>query len=375
LTSRLPEADFPPLAEDVFAGTSHSPSLIEIVGEERARGVIDFCFIANPYFPTGEMLAGLQASLPDLVKFYPSSNPETTQRLLAEVVHADPGNLVVGNGATEIIGLASRTLVGRIAVPIPTFGEYIEKLADPRAAELYQLPPDQGYQLDPGRYLAWARRRRVPAVLIINPGNPTGQVIPLDEMIDFLTRARDRDLVIVDESFIDFAGEPAPSLLPIADRFDNLLVVSSLSKHFGVPGLRLGYCYSGNPDLLARVRRFLPTWNLNTVAEQFLAMLPAAEVAYQESRRRVMDDVRSLYEGLTTVPGISAYPSGANFVLFRIDTGMTAKALQARLLGEHAMYVRDCSNKVGIDDYHIRVASQGRDRDRALIRALRSTVA
>lgn len=375
MTSRLPTTAAAPPAEDLFSQTSHSPSLIEIVGYERAKRVVDFCFIANPYFPTDEMMASLQASLPDLVKFYPSSNPETTQRLLAEVLHVEPNNLIVGNGATEIIGHAIRTLVERIAVPVPTFGEYIEKLADPRGAELYQLPSEQGYQLDPGRYLAWAWQRQVPALLVINPGNPTGQVIPLDEMVDLLERARDHELVIVDESFIDFAGDPAPSLMPIAERFENLLIVASMSKHFGVPGLRLGYCYSGNRKLIDRVRRFVPTWNLNTVAEQFLALLPGADAAYQESRRRVMDDVRGLYEGLSTISGITPYPSGASFVLFRIDTGMTARELQARLLEEHAMYVRDCSNKVGIDDHHIRVASQGRERDRALLEALPGALA
>ena len=80
---------------------------------------------------------------------------------------------------------------------------------------------------------------------MINPGNPTGQLIPLEEMIDFMDRAGDMELVIVDESFIDFAGDPVPSLLPLADRFSNLLIVRSMSKHCGVPGLRLGYCYSG----------------------------------------------------------------------------------------------------------------------------------
>ena len=82
------------------------------------------------------------------------------------------------------------------------------------------------------------------------------------------------ELVIVDESFIDFAGDPVPSLLPFADRFSNLLIVRSMSKHCGVPGLRLGYCYSGNLYLLNRLRRFIPTWNLNTLAQYFLSLLP-----------------------------------------------------------------------------------------------------
>ena len=193
-------------------------------------------------------------------------------------------------------------------------------------------------------------------------------------MIDFLNAASDLELVIVDESFIDFAGDPIPSLLPVAERFSNLLIVRSMSKHCGVPGLRLGYCYSGNLYLLNRLRRFIPTWNLNTLAEYFLSLLPQTDAAYHEARKRLMADVRWLYEALKSIRGIDVYPTGANFVLFKVKTGMTATELQSRLLEEHRMYVRDCSNKVGMDDRHIRVASQGREKDARLVEALRVLV-
>ena len=178
--------------------------------------------------------------------------------------------------------LIDTLLVDRIAVPVPTFGEYIEKLRDQRDAELYRLDPQRHYQLSLPDYLVWARQRGLRALLVINPGNPTGQLIPLEEMVEFVHQASDFELVIVDESFIDFAGDPVPSLLPIADRFSNLLIVRSMSKHCGVPGLRLGYAYSGNLYLLNRLRRFLPTWNLNTLAQYFLSLLPSTDADYHE---------------------------------------------------------------------------------------------
>jgi len=360
------------LRKHLFYETSHSPALTDLVGYEKAKDIVDFCFIANPYYPTAGMLEDLQRSLPNLIKSYPSSNPLMSQKHLATVLNVDPERLIIGNGATELITLMKLTLIDRIAVPVPTFGEYIEKMKDLRDAELYALDPKDRYQLRLNDYLAWVHKRKLACLLVINPGNPTGQFIPLDEMVEFLHRARDLELVIVDESFIDFAGDPIPSLLPLADQFTNLLIVRSMSKHCGVPGLRLGYGYSANLYLLNRLRRFLPTWNLNTLAQYFLSLLPEADAAYHEGRKRLMGDVVQLYGDLRKIPSLEVYPTGANFLLFKVTNGMTANELQKRLLWEHDMYVRDCSNKLGMDAFHIRVASQGREKDARLVEALRT---
>jgi histidinol-phosphate/aromatic aminotransferase/cobyric acid decarboxylase-like protein len=356
----------------LFYETSHSPALADLVGYEKAQEIIDFCFIANPYYPTPAMLDDLQRNLPNLIKSYPSSNPELSQQHLAAVLNVDPEHLIIGNGATELIALIKLVLIHRIAVPVPTFGEYIEKMKDLRDAELYVLHPEDRYQLDLNDYLAWVDKRKLDCLLVINPGNPTGQLFPLEEMMEFLHRARHLELVIVDESFIDFSGAAIPSLLPVADQFTNLLIVRSMSKHCGVPGLRLGYCYSANLYILNRLRRFIPTWNLNTLAQYFLSQLPDNDAIYHESRRRLIGDVTALYEDLRGLPHIDVYPTGANFLLFKVNNGMTANELQTRLLVDHEMYVRDCSNKLGMDQFHIRVASQGREKDMRLVHALRT---
>src|SRR5271156_5804332 len=113
------------LRRHLFYETSHSPSLADLVGYEKAKDIIDFCFIANPYYPTAEMLRDLQQNLPNLIKSYHSSNPLISQQHLAAFLHVNPDNLLIGNGATELIALLNTTLIYRIAVPIPTFGEYI----------------------------------------------------------------------------------------------------------------------------------------------------------------------------------------------------------------------------------------------------------
>src|ERR1035438_8575176 len=138
----LSQAD---LKRHLFYETSHSPSLVDLVGYERAQNIVDFCFIANPYYPTDSMLQDLQQKLPMLIKSYPSSNPEMSQKNLAQVLHVNPEHLLIGNGATELITLINETLIPHLGVPVPTFGEYIEKLKDQRDAELYFLKPEQNY--------------------------------------------------------------------------------------------------------------------------------------------------------------------------------------------------------------------------------------
>ncbi|HVO33788.1 MAG TPA: histidinol-phosphate transaminase [Elusimicrobiota bacterium] len=367
---RLNAGEASDLKRHLFYETSHSPSLVDLVGYEKAREIVDFCFIANPYYPTAEMMTELQARLPTLIKSYPSSNPLNCQKHLAAVLHVDPEHLLIGNGATELIALIDETLVDHIAVPVPTFGEYLEKLKNLRDAELYRLNPKENYQLDLTRYLAWIHQQHIKSALIINPGNPTGQLHPLADMEDFLRQAKDLELVIVDESFIDFAGEDIPSLLPHAERYSNLLIVRSMSKHCGVPGLRLGYCYSSNLYLLNRLRRYIPTWNVNALAEYFLSLLPATDADYHVARKRLISDVRYLDEALRRIPALQIYPTGGNFVLMKILGGRTAAQLQEQLLKDFGMYVRDCSNKIGMDSCHVRVASQGREKDETLIAAL-----
>jgi histidinol-phosphate/aromatic aminotransferase/cobyric acid decarboxylase-like protein len=118
------------------------------------------------------------------------------------------------------------------------------------------------------------------------------------------------------------------------------------------------------------MRQFIPTWNVNTIAQYFISLLPSTDAVYHETRKRLIGDVRWLYNGLRGVPGIEPYPTGANFVLFKIKGGMTSGELQKRLLDDHLMYVRDCSNKIGMDNFHIRVSSQGREKDEKLVKAL-----
>lgn len=354
----------------LFYETSHSPSLVDIVGEKMLSKVIDFCFIENPYYPRKKLMRKLVRKLPVVIKSYPSSNPILAQKDLAAVVHAKPEHLIIGNGATELITIIQNQLIENIGIPVPTFSEYIEKLRSSEQVKLFQLPADNKYQLDLDAYSAWIDDEKLSAALIINPGNPTGQFISTEKMVAFLEKMSHLKLVLVDESFIDFSGDEIPSLIPFVEQFPNLIIVRSMSKHCGVPGLRLGYCCTANTGFLEKIRSVLPIWNINTLAEYFLSQLKCTDKEYHIARKRVIADVKDLYGKLKAIEGYEVYETGSNFILLKILTGATAYQVQMKLLEEHGVYVRDCSNKVGLDKYHIRVASQGRKKDKYLVKGL-----
>lgn len=355
----------------LFYETSHSPSLFDIVGEEMIEKITDFCFIANPYYPNNELIKKLQERLPILIKSYPSSNPSISQKHLSDVLHINPNHIIIGNGATELITIIQKECIDDFAIPVPTFSEYTEKIRKQEQAKLYYLLAQNNYQLNLPDFADWIIAQNITSALIINPGNPTGQLHSLLEMTEFLNKMRHLRIVIVDESFIDFAGEELPSLLPLIQQYQNLVVVRSMSKHCGIPGLRLGYCVTANSDLLQKIRSSIPVWNINTIAEYFLTQLYPTDELYHTARKQVIADVQHLYAELSHISGFFVYPTGSNFVLIRIECGLTARELQRLLLEDFYLYVRDCSNKIGLDNYHIRVASQGKDKDALLIDALK----
>ena len=359
----------------LFNETSHSPSLVDIVGEEQLGDVVDFCFIENPYFPDEKLLQNLQDKLREVIKAYPSSNPKLAQQDLAAVVHIKPEYLILGNGATELITIIQNNFVEEMGIPIPTFSEYIEKVQNLEKVKMFQLPADKQYQLDLDEYAEWLVDEKLSSALIINPGNPTGQLLSIEKITGFLKRMQHLKLVLVDESFIDFAGDEIPSLMPMVEQFQNLIIVRSMSKHCGVPGLRLGYCCTANQYYLQQIKNALPVWNINTLAEYFLTQLKDTDVEYHNARKHVISDVQELYEALCTISGYDVYPSNSNFILLKIKFEMSAYELQMKLLQDFGVYVRDCSNKIGLDDKHIRIASKGRDKDQLLIHGLKTVAA
>lgn len=339
------------------AATRLSPSISSLCGGTQASYLKDFCFLANPYFPPPSFLNELMLSFVSLLKHYPSMQPWLT-KLLAETLDIDPSCLVVGNGASELITVVAQQMVDELLVPVPTWDRYLEVLeAVGKKVHYLRLNEDEGFAVRRQALEAAVRDSGANALLLINPNNPTGVLTPLDELLELCSRLRDLDLIIVDESFIDFAGEDLiPTVTPHLAEVPNVVVITSMGKTYGIPGLRLGYVVTQNETHLQRIKAAMPVWNVNALGEYFIELLPKYKAHYEEARRNVIHATRRLTESLAALPGLTVFPGKANFVLTKVTTGETATSLRNRLLTQHRIYVRDCTTRVGLSDKYLRIA-------------------
>lgn len=329
----------------------------------------DHCYMTNPYFPPDDFMDALGARLKELVKAYPSTNRHISS-MVASPLGLSPDELVVANGASELIAAVTRCFVEHLAVPVPTFDEYVNRArSEGRRVSEYATSGD--FELDVDDFIRFVRDSHANAALLVRPANPTGTLVPKVALEHALRSLRDLDLVIVDESFIDFVdGYPEESAMDLLSDYSNLLILRSLSKNYGIPGLRLGYAASGNRGIVARLRDQLPIWNINSLAQFFLEELAAHERQFLASCQEVRHATRSLYDGLERLPYVHPYPTQGNFILCRVLHGPTATELTARLFDEHRILVNDRSGKGGLDDRFFRLASRTVEENAALLGAL-----
>jgi histidinol-phosphate/aromatic aminotransferase/cobyric acid decarboxylase-like protein len=285
-------------------------------------------------------------------------------------------SVVVANGSTELLTWIDVLLVrSSLATPVPTFGRWTDHPPEiGKQLFAYPLRAENGFRLDAVDFLRFVRQCGARAVALCNPNNPTGALQPRDEVVALLDALTDLDVVVVDESFLDFADQRGvPSVGPEAMRRDNVVVLKSLGKNFGLHGVRAGYPVA-NPRLAALLRRALPHWNVNGLAELLIREFPRHRAQYEASRRRVIRDRVDFECRLRSVPGLTVYPSRANFVYARVPEGVDGPALRNALLADQGLLVRECGNKLGSDCQHFRFAVRPRDQTDVLIDALRTCV-
>lgn len=340
------------------ASTAHSPSYSALnrAAADGGRPLVDFCIPCNPYFPTPEMYEELGGRLRDILTYYPSG-ADTIAAELSAVLGLNPQTVVMGNGSTELITWIDHLLVrDALAVPVPTFGRWTDQSMETgKRVDMFLLPEADGFVLDPTAYVDFVRARGSRTAVICNPNNPDGGMLPRRSVLALLDALQDLDLVVVDESFLEFADNgPESSVADEAVLRPNVIVLRSLGKNFGLHGVRFGYLVA-NPGLAGRVRAALPKWNLNSFAETVVFMLKQHRHAYDLSLRQVRRDRQEMIWHLGRIPALTSYPSQGNFVYVRLPDGVDGAVLRDRLLTEHGILVRECGNKIGSSSRFLRL--------------------
>ncbi|MFJ8078309.1 pyridoxal phosphate-dependent aminotransferase [Streptomyces sp. NPDC096176] len=340
------------------ASTAHSPSYFTLnrAGGGAAGEIVDFCIPCNPYFPTPAMFDQLGSRLREILTYYPSS-ADTITAELCQLLGLNPQTVAMGNGSTELITWIDHLLVREsLAVPVPTFGRWTDQpMETGKRVDMLLLPEARGFALDPASFVQFVRTRGSRVAVICNPNNPDGGLLPRQQVLSLLDQLQDLDLVVVDESFLEFADEGAEtSVAAEAVLRTNVIVLRSLGKNFGLHGVRFGYLVA-NPGLAGKVRAALPKWNLNSFAETVVFMLKEHRQEYAESLLQVSRDRQEMIWRLTQLPGLTVYPSQGNFVYVRLPEGADGGILRDRLLAEHAVLIRECGNKIGSSSRFVRL--------------------
>lgn len=362
------------IAEDRFKTGSEKLHSLEkrYGGYWRFPQMKDFCYLVNPYFPPEKLVSEMKANFHVLLTEYPSGAAQ--QSLLAsKIFNVMPEHIVVGNGAAELISSLAKYGEGKVAIPFPTFNEYPERFT---RAEVVPVPTDaETFAYSADDILKTVRQTGAKTVLLINPDNPTGNFLKKDEVLSLCAELKkDNVTIIFDESFIDFAAKEIRYTLldeEILNEYPNLIVVKSISKSYGVPGLRLGILASSDPAYISRIRKTNAIWNINSFGEYFLQIYDKYNKTYAAACDAIAEERSRFIKRLSEIEGIKVFPSEANYVLCCLN-GIKAGELTVSLLEKYNIFIKDLSSKKGFESGgYIRLAVRDQKDNDALIAALK----
>ncbi|WP_405873243.1 pyridoxal phosphate-dependent aminotransferase [Streptomyces sp. NBC_00005] len=357
----------------LFRNTAaHSPSMAALTREGgEGVGPVDFCIPCNPYFPTPAMFDDMSHRLRDIITYYPSS-ADTITAELCSLLQLPPQCVAMGNGSTELITWIDHLMVrDSLAIPVPTFGRWTDQpMETGKRVDMFPLQESSGFALDLAQYAEFIRARGTRVAVICNPNNPDGGYMHKQALVQFMDAMADLDLVVIDESFLEFAdAEAEPSVVQEAMIRPNVIVLRSLGKNFGLHGIRFGYLVA-NPSLAGRIRSMLPKWNLNSFAEHVVFMLKEHGAEYAQSLHQVRRDRLDMASQLSALPGLTVYPSQGNFLFVRLPVGAEGTVVRDRMLTEHRILVRECGNKIGSSSRFLRLVVRPQVDVRRLVSGL-----
>ena len=375
--SRWYEIDDPAdlaIAETRFSfGKKHLYNMSKSFGGYwRFPSMLDYCYLVNPYFPPKSLVEELKANFEVLLESYPSGDRQ--QSLLAgKIFGINPDYIAVGNGAAELISGYADFIEGKVVVPYPTFNEYPERLGSDRTI---WLKTDENFSYTIDDILNCIKETNAKSVLLINPENPSGHFFTEREVLGLLDELKQQNInLIFDESFIDFAEKEIRYTLikdKILEKYPNLIVIKSISKSYGVPGIRLGVLASSNKDLVYKITRRTSIWNINSYAENFLQIFDKYKKYYSEGCDKIADERARFMALLKDISWLEVYPSQANYVLCKLKDKITSESLAILLLDKYNIFIKDLSSKKGFEDEQfIRLAVRNTEDNNRLIAALK----
>lgn len=338
-------------------------------GYWRRQDVLDYCYLVNPYFPPERLKREIMSMFGNLLADYPSGM-RVNGLLAAKNFGVAEKMIVVGNGAAELISALLRILEGRLGIVRPVFDEYPNRMSADRVAVF--SPASENFHYTAKDLMAFAEREGVDALLVVNPDNPTGHFLPKNELVALAGWSLKKGIrLIVDESFVDFADD---SYTLIEECFlkanPQICIIKSISKSYGVPGLRLGVLASGCETLVEELRKEVSIWNINSFAEFFMQILGKYKKDYEKACVRLRSERSRFRDALESIAFLRILPSQANFFMAEVLPPYTARSLMMKLYEEAGILIKDCSSKRGISGEYVRIAVRGADDNNRMVDVL-----
>lgn len=343
-------------------------------GHWRFPKLLDFCYLVNPYFPTAHMKDELRANFDILLSEYPSGM-YVNSLIAAKYFDIRQKYTVVGNGAAELIKSLMERVEGRIGVVYPTFQEYPNRKEQ---TEIIGFTPDNDdltYTADD--LIRFYADKQLSTLLLINPDNPSGNFIPIVDVLRLATWCKERDIFfVVDESFVDFSEDFRNNSLlhnEILQAYPNLAVMKSISKSYGVPGLRLGILASSDEELINWMKHDVSIWNINSFAEFYMQIFGKYQKDYDRACQKFIAERKRFMARLTDIPFLRVIPSQANYFLCQVTEKYTSEELTRRLLMDFNILIKDCDNKDGLKNKnYVRIAVRDQKDNDTLVEALKT---
>ena len=341
-------------------------------GYWRYPELLDFCYLVNPYFPPQGMIDEIKEHFEELMRDYPSGMG-VNSGLAADYFGVKQEYIVVGNGAAELIKAYMENWTGKLGNMLPTFEEYPNRKDGESLVQF--IPESDGFKYSAEDIKLFFDGKDIDTLLLINPDNPSGNYIPFDDLLDLIQWTKERGLrFVVDESFVDFAKVDGQFSLfddAILAANPHLIVVKSISKSYGVPGFRLGVLASGNKDIIARLKKQVAIWNINSFGEYYMQIYGKYRKDYDRACEAFRAERDLFYEELKVIPYLKVYPSQANYFLCKVTDRFTSHELAVELL-KHNILIKDCGTKKAFDGgNYIRIAVRDRKANHYLAETLK----